>query len=143
MTTYYFIRHAEKEHNGLRDPHLTEKGKERAENWAKVLGDKNIELIYCTNYKRTRETAKPLAEKLRISIEIYEAGDLYTSVFQKETHGKTVLVVGHQDTTPAFVNRVLGDWKYPQIKDENNGNLYCVTIDGDGNINSELSHISF
>ena len=40
-------------------------------------------------------------------------------------------MVGHSNTTPAFVNTILGDNLYAQIDDNNNANLYIVTmIDG-------------
>ena len=43
-------------------------------------------------------------------------------------------MVGHSDTTPEFVNAILGKQEYPQIEDSNNGNLYIVSL-----INSEVS----
>lgn len=141
MTTYYFIRHAAKEHNGLRDPHLTKKGKAQAQVWADVLADKNLEMIYCTDLIRTQETVQPLAKKLNLDLKVYDKTHLYDKKFQKETKDKVVLVVGHQDTTPAFVNRILREDKYPYIESSNHGNLYRITIDDKGNINSNLSHI--
>ena len=45
-----------------------------------------------------------------------------------DTKGKTVLVVGHSNTTPAFVNAVIKQKKYQDIDDNNNGNIYIVTI---------------
>ena len=56
---------------------------------------------------------------------------MYDSIFQQETKGKTVLVVGHSNTTPAFVNKILAEEKYKDIDDNNNANLYIVTISGD------------
>ena len=41
--------------------------------------------------------------------------------------GKTVLVVGHSNTTPQFVNAILGTKQYTDIQDDNNVNLYIVT----------------
>jgi len=140
-TTYYFIRHAEKNRNGGRNPHLTETGKSQAIYWGEILADKGIEQIYCTSLIRTRETALPLAEKLGLPIKIYDVHDLYSSKFQKDTRGKTVLIVGHQDTTPAFVNRILQTRKYPYIESKNHGNLYRVSISDKGKISSDLSHI--
>ena len=56
---------------------------------------------------------------------------MYDSIFLQETKGKTVLVVGHSNTTPAFVNKILAVEKYKDIDDNNNANLYIVTISGD------------
>ena len=44
------------------------------------------------------------------------------------TKGKTVLVVGHSNTTPMFTNGLLGEKKYDLIADDNNANLYIVTV---------------
>ena len=56
---------------------------------------------------------------------------MYSEAFQNKTKGKTVLVVGHSNTTNVFANKVLGVEKYDKINDSNNSNLYIVTlIDG-------------
>ena len=64
---------------------------------------------------------------------------MYNDDFKTATQGKTVLVVGHSNTTPAFVNTVLKERKYPDIDDNNNGNLYVVTIVGE-TITVQLYH---
>jgi broad specificity phosphatase PhoE len=56
---------------------------------------------------------------------------MYDAIFQTATKGKTVLVVGHSNTTPAFVNKILGENKYEDINDNDNASLYIVTIAGD------------
>jgi hypothetical protein len=38
------------------------------------------------------------------------------------------LVVGHSNTINVFANKVLGIEKYNQISDDNNSNLYIVTV---------------
>ena len=37
-------------------------------------------------------------------------------------------MVGHSNTTNVFANKVLGFDKYEEIKDNNNSNLYIVTL---------------
>ena len=48
MTTYYFIRHAEKDTNDPqnKDPHLTEAGLERAQRWAEVFKKVKFDVIF-------------------------------------------------------------------------------------------------
>jgi len=139
-TTYYFIRHAEKDRStGSNDPSLKKVGQERAQNWAKVLQDKNIDLVYSSNFKRTQQTAAPTAKLFHTEVRLYSVKKLNDVDFQKETKGKTVLVVGHSDTTPKFVNLILGKQKYKDINDRNNSNLYKVVIYKDGKIKSSLS----
>lgn len=143
MTTYFFIRHAEKEYDGTADPHLSEEGLKRADHWAEILGDKNIEGIYCTRAVRTQETVQPLLNKLDITPRLYDPVGLDYKRFQEITQGKTVLIVGHQDNIPRFVNRMLKENKYSYIKDQEFGNLYRVYIDKKGRITSSLKKTEF
>ena len=45
--------------------------------------------------------------------------------------GKTVLIVGHSNTTPVFANNILGDKIYENMEDNDNASLYIVTLTGD------------
>ncbi|MDG5491741.1 histidine phosphatase family protein [Psychroserpens sp. SPM9] len=129
-TTYYFIRHAEKDRSDKtnRNPDLTEAGKERAIHWSEILQHVKFDAVYSTKYNRTIQTATPTAKKNNLEVSHYDPRTLYSEDFAKATKGKTVLVVGHSNTTPAFVNSVLKQKKYEDIDDNNNGNLYIVTI---------------
>lgn len=129
-TTYYLIRHAEKERSDKtnRDPHLTEAGKQRAENWAKILKEVKFDMVYSTNYNRTKETAAPTAKANSVEVSFYDPRDMKLKEFMVNTKGKTVLVVGHSNTTPMFTNGLLGEKKYEDIADNNNANLYIVTV---------------
>ena len=129
-TTYYFIRHAEKDRSDKtnRNPHLTEAGKTRAEQWSVILSHVTFDAVYSTDYNRTKETAQPTATKNKLELTIYDPRHIDGKSFRAETNGKTVLVVGHSNTTPMFVNAVINNKKYEQIDDNNNSNLYIVTI---------------
>ena len=131
-STYYFIRHAEKDRNDPSDknPHLTETGKTRAVHWSEIFDNVKFDAVYSTDYNRTKETAQPTASKNNVEITLYDPNQIDASSFLADTKGKTVLVVGHSNTTPKFVNNVLGIQKYGDIDDSNNGNLYIVTITG-------------
>ena len=132
-TTYYFIRHAEKDRTDPSDknPHLTETGKERAIHWSNILNEVKFDAVYSTDYNRTKETAQPTATKNHLELTIYDPNTLDATSFMKDTKGQTVLIVGHSNTTPAFVNKILGKNKYQDIDDSNNGNLYIVIVSGD------------
>ena len=129
-TTYYLIRHAEKirTDNSNKNPHLTKKGESRAKHWRTVFANVNFDMVFSTNYHRTLETATPTAKTKNIKIQFYNPRTLYNVNFQSITKGKTVLVVGHSNTTPAFVNKIIGENKYADIEDNNNSNLYIVTV---------------
>lgn len=136
VTTYYFIRHAEKNRSDSTNlnPHLTNIGKMRAENWSSIFNNITFNAIYSTNFNRTIETAKPTAIKNKLELLIYSPKTIDLTKFLDETKGKTVLVVGHSNTTPLFVNDILGQKKYDNIDDNNNGNLYIITV-----INDEMT----
>lgn len=129
-TTYYLIRHAEKDRTDKtnRNPNLNDKGLERAQKWAEYFDLIDLDAVYSTNYNRTMQTAKPTADSKYLKIVNYDPRKMYDSIFQKNTKGKTVLVVGHSNTTPVFANKILGKKKYKWMKDDDNSSLYIVTI---------------
>ena len=134
VTTYYLIRHAEKQriNPNDKDPKLTFQGYKRADKWAEVLANANINMVYTTNYNRTKETASPTANKNGLRLFVYDPRKMYDEGFKYNTKGKNVLVVGHSNTTPMFVNKILGKNVYKQIADDNNSNLYIVTVTKSG-----------
>ncbi len=132
-SNYYFIRHAEKDRSkeGIKNPHLTNIGLARAQSWANTLKHIPFDAVYSTDYFRTKETAQPIADNKRLEIIIYNPKNLDIKNFKEETKGKTVLIVGHSNTTPMFVNKLLDKQKYKQIDDTNNSNLYIINIIND------------
>lgn len=129
-TTYYFIRHAEKDLSDAenRDPKLTVEGEERAQEWKDYFDDKEIDVVYSTNYERTMNTALPTANAKGLLISNYDPAALYDMEFAEATEGKNVLVVGHSNTTPFFVNKVIGKDTYTDIDESEYGHLYTVTV---------------
>ena len=125
---YYLIRHAEKDRTDIdnKDPHLTEKGLIRAENWAKTLNHVQFDAVYSTDFNRTKETAQPTADKNNLELTPYDPRKINLKHFLKDTRGKTVFVVGHSNTIPNLVNSLIDKKKYDLIEDTNNSNLYIV-----------------
>ena len=105
-----------------------------------VFSNVNFDFIYSTNYNRTIETATPTAKRNDLEVLFYNPRELFDEYFKKKTKGKTVLVVGHSNTTPLFVNKIIGSDKYSTIDDLNNANLYIVTISS-GSISTQLLNI--
>ena len=139
-STYYFIRHAEKNKDDVnnKNPHLIEKGILRALKWSYVFEKVKFDAIYSTDYYRTKETATPTADKNNLEITIYDPRNIDAQAFIEATKSQTVLVVGHSNSTPSFVNKLLGEDKYEQIDESNNANLYIVTILPTGEIVDHL-----
>lgn len=136
-STFYLIRHAEKErvNKSERDPKLNEKGIIRALNWKDYFIDKDISKIYSTNYKRTLETVKPIEEAIGLTAILYSPSNIDYKNFVLSNKGEIVLVVGHSNTIPGFVNELINDQVYSQIDDLNNSNLYIVSL-----CDSSISH---
>lgn len=140
ITRLMFIRHAEKtEFSGI-DPQLTEEGIARANNWAEFFAKRGIDAIYSTKTKRTLSTAAPISELTGIDITVYDAKTIDINLLAKVNKGKTVVIVGHSNTIPKMVNKLLGEERYALIDDDNYGNLYIVTIEN-GKANAGLMHI--
>jgi len=123
----FLVRHAEKiDHS--KDPDLSMAGYQRAKVLAGTLTDAKIEYIHSSDFIRTRETAKPLAEQSGLKIELYDPRDLFSLSDQLKAAGGRHLVVGHSNTTPDLVE-ILGGDPGPAIQEENEyDRLYILTI---------------
>jgi len=75
-TTFYFVRHGESEANAKRrfagrsDSPLTERGREQARAVAETLADTTFDRVVATPLHRSLDTAKVIAERLRLPVEI-------------------------------------------------------------------------
>lgn len=127
----YFVRHAEKADDGSKDPPLTDAGRTRARKLADMLEDKNIKSIYSTEFDRTKSTAKDLADRLNLAIQIYNPSDTnFLSIIRDDLSRGSLLVVGHSNTTPALVNKMIEEEKYEKIEESDYGNIYLVEKKG-------------
>ncbi|MGO4918901.1 SixA phosphatase family protein [Maribacter spongiicola] len=130
ISTFYLIRHAEKERINPddADPELNQKGLGRAMHWAEILADTELDAIYSTDYNRTSMTAAPTSVKQNIDVQYYDPSTIDITQFKAENLDKSVLVVGHSNTTPEFVNKLINEEKYFAIDDSENGTLFIVKI---------------
>ncbi|MFK5972713.1 MAG: phosphoglycerate mutase family protein [Flavobacteriaceae bacterium] len=130
ISTFYFIRHAEKDRNDYEnvDPELNQKGLGRAMHWAEILNDVTLDAIYTTDYERTTMTAAPVSVKQDITLQYYDPEILDIEQFKVDNLNKNVLVVGHSNTTPELVNMIIGEDKYDDMDDHDNGSLFIVQI---------------
>ena len=71
----FLVRHAEQSVEG-EDPPLTEAGRRRATALAGLLKDAAINVIYESGIRRTKETARPLADTLNIELKTYPRRDI-------------------------------------------------------------------
>lgn len=135
-TTVILIRHAEKVDDS-RDPELSAAGKERAQLLSEMLADAGVTKIVSTDYIRTRDTVRPLADALDLAIDSYDPRDLPGTAAELKEWGGTTVVSGHSNTTPALVQALGGDPQGP-IDESEYDRMYIVHIDGDGAVTTTL-----
>ena len=134
--TIIFVRHAERADGGAgtssmtgapADPSLSAAGVARAARLATMLADAGVKGIYTSEFKRTQETAKPLASKLGLAIEIVPSKDAAALAAKiKASHPRdSVLIVGHSNTIPDLIRAFGG----PEIKiaDDEYSGIYILT----------------
>ena len=121
----FLVRHAERADTGgapQKDPGLSEKGRERAEALAREL---RITALYTTEFKRTQQTAAPLARSLGVNPEVVPAKEMATLLHKLKDGSGNVLVVGHSNTLPKIV-QALGISARPKIGESDYDDLYVV-----------------
>jgi len=115
---FYFVRHGETETNarkvvaGSLDTELTERGREQARDTAEALAlaHEPITAIYSSPLKRARDTAAPIAERLKLPVTIVpELAERNWGVLEGQPRGTRM-----RGTTPegaeavdAFYQRIL------------------------------------
>lgn len=126
VAQYIFVRHAEKKKE--ENPGLTEAGTARADMLAQLLEKVDVDKVFSTDYKRTRQTATPTAAAKHLKLEIYDPRDLenFGASLLKNTPNHTVLVVGHSNTTPTLANHVMGSEKVEKIPETDYDNLFII-----------------
>jgi broad specificity phosphatase PhoE len=130
MTTIILVRHAEKNIEPANpDPDLSTAGQARAQELARMFGDAGIKAIYATQYKRTQQTVKPLAEKIGVPATTIDAKNTAELVKQirAQHNGEVVFIAGHNNTVPEII-AALGGPQLPIIPETEFDNLYVVTI---------------
>ncbi len=125
----YLVRHAEKLAQPD-DPGLSDEGHARAERLAELMAERDIEEIYSTDYRRTLETAEPVARKLGLQVRLYDPSRL--QAFADSIAGKSqrILVIGHSNTTPELAE-LLGAEPGQSMDESEYGRLYRIERDGD------------
>ena len=131
--TIFLVRHAERADavpgaspTMAADPDLSDAGRARAESLATALKDAKITAIYVTEYKRTQQTAAPLAKALGLTVTVLTSKSSAALVKQLEAVKGNVLVVGHSNSVPDVI-KGLGATAPVTIGDDEFDNLFIVT----------------
>ncbi len=128
------VKHAEKAVATDADPPLSPAGKARAHALARALAEARIDLIITSQYRRTRETAAPLAGERGLTPVVIGAGsdidahirDVAAAV-KARPPAKAILVVGHSNTSPAIIE-ALGGPRLPDFSEAEHATLFTLVL---------------
>lgn len=127
----YLVRHAEKADDGTDDPPLAIAGRIRVQTLRTLLADVSLTHIHTTDWKRTRDTARPFAEEAGVEFAMYDPRELETlAAGIMDTPGHH-LVAGHSNTTPRLVAALGGD-PGGEIDELEYDRLYILVIEPGG-----------
>jgi phosphohistidine phosphatase SixA len=131
--TIFLVRHAERADASsespaakANDPDLSEAGRLRAESLGRALRDAAITAIYVTEYKRTQQTAAPLAKATGIAVTVVPAKETGALLAKLRNCIGSALVIGHSNTVPETI-KALGVPKPVTITDSEYDNLFVLT----------------
>ena len=128
--TIILVRHAEKDTTTAGDdPELAAAGKVRAQKLAGMFPNAKPDEMFSTPYIRTRETLMPWAKQAGVEIKDYNATNLPEFADRlKQQKGKTIVVAGHSNTTPALANLLLDSDKYKTLPDAVYNKIFVITL---------------
>lgn len=135
-TTVIVVRHADKATQPAADPPLTEVGTARAAALAAALGDARVTVVAHTPTFRTRETARPVAERFGLAPTVLPAGPAAAqteavAALVRAHPGGTLVVVGHSNTVRRWI-AALGGPTAPDLCDHEYDGLFTLVIDAAG-----------
>lgn len=133
-TTVIFTRYADLEPGEGDNRGLSDAGRARAEELARVVGDVDVvagvDAIFATQYRYAQETAEPVARRLHLPVQVVDVNDVegLLGKILKEYKGKVVLVVTHTGPLPVLIRELHGSKKVPALGEAEHDNLYIVSI---------------
>ena len=128
------VRHAEKAivPPENKDPDLSPAGLARAQELVKMFGDSGVKAIYATQFKRTLQTVKPLADKLGLPVTQVDSKKTTELVkrIRARNAGQVIFIAGHNNSVPEII-AALGGPQLPIIPETEFDNLYILTVHSD------------
>jgi broad specificity phosphatase PhoE len=132
-TLVILVRHAEKATQPADDPDLSPAGQARAQALTTTLESSGVDVIITTEFRRTRQTAAPLAAARHLQPLVVQSSDdtaAHARAVAAEIArhpGHTILVVGHSNTVPAIV-AALGGPTLADICEDRFATLLLVSL---------------
>ena len=125
---YHVVRHLHTP-EGQRDPDLLPEGQAAAQRLAAMLASEPPAIIYVSDYKRTRQTAAPIAARLGLTPVVYDPADTPALVARVRQGPWPVLIVGHSNTVPDIVAG-LGGTRPAPLTHPDFGDVWRIAADG-------------
>lgn len=131
--TIVLVRHAEKaastEMDKTGDVDLSAEGRDRAERLARAIKKYKPHEIFATEYKRTKQTAEPIARLRGKTIQTYDPqkqADLIPKIMASTTDH--FLIVGHSNTIPALANLLMKKEIFRNLPDTEYGVYWVIKM---------------
>jgi 2,3-bisphosphoglycerate-dependent phosphoglycerate mutase len=130
--TIVLVRHAEKNppvDGDKGDPDLSAEGRERARRLMQAVKKYKPHEIFATEYKRTKQTAEPIAQYRKKQIQTYDASkqaELVSKIMASKTDH--YLIVGHSNTIPGLANLLTKKEIFRNLIDAEHGVIWVIRL---------------
>ena len=131
---FFIVRHAERadapapaaRHPPMKgpDPALSPAGHARAKRLANTLREAGVAQIVTTRYRRAKQTAAPLAQRLNLK-PVTAPDNVGSLIDALRGERRTTLVIGHSDTVPEIV-KGLGVATGVTLREQDYDDLFIV-----------------
>jgi len=137
----FLVRHAEKATEPPGDPSLSAAGEARAEALARMLSGAGVNHLFASEYRRTRDTLAPLADRLGRKVREIPAADPEAQIaaLRSLPAGSIAVVAGHSNTVPHLVEMLGGkvfglvDTGHgPMISDDTYDRMFLLVLPPNG-----------
>lgn len=134
-TRIWIVRHGEKvlTDSKEKDPELNTEGKERAEALVEYLKGKKIDVLFSTDYKRTRETLSPLATQRGLGLKYYDSKDnsALVDTILNSYKGKNVLICSHSNRILGIITAFGALSPIKEITEQDYSHIFLLEIKGE------------
>ena len=143
MFSIFLVRHSEKEQmsDDSFDLPLSKCGKQRSVALSSFLSEVHLDVVYSTDFTRTKHTALPTADKKGIEISLYNDQDIRSFSTHLIENRQNALVVGHSNTTGVLAG-LLANQKVEDIELHIYDYIYQVVFFGESRV-LNLFHSNF
>lgn len=141
-TIVYIVRHAEKETSDVKnnDPELSAEGRDRAVALNSFLRKEKLSAVYSTRYKRTTQTAAPVAQRNGVPVKTYDANDPagIAKLIKADFRNQKVLIVGHSNTILELVKAFGETPPVDKLNDDDYDLIFTIITNKKGNTSLKI-----